>query len=110
MAAQNRKYPEDHFPHAFEIIILILIFLAICHLCIEELAILMAWDTNAHRDLILGAFAFDLIFSLEFLGRSLVSLKEGRFLLYFTRQRGWIDFISSPGDDEMSRDHDESLA
>ncbi len=95
MAAQNRKYPEDHFPHAFEIIILILIFLAICHLCIEELAILMAWDTNAHRDLILGAFAFDLIFSLEFLGRSLVSLKEGRFLLYFTRQRGWIDFISS---------------
>ncbi len=95
MAAQNRKYPEDHFPHSFEIIILILIFLAICHLCIEELAILLAWDASIHRDLILGAFAFDLIFSLEFLGRSIVSLKEGRFLLYFTRQRGWIDFISS---------------
>ncbi|HBS04907.1 MAG TPA: hypothetical protein DEA96_08085 [Leptospiraceae bacterium] len=94
MAAQ-RKYPEDHFPHTFEIIILIMIFLAICHLCIEELAILLAWDSSTHRDLILGAFAFDLIFSLEFLGRTIVSLKEGRFLLYFPRQRGWIDFISS---------------
>ncbi|MEQ8352847.1 MAG: ion transporter [Leptospiraceae bacterium] len=95
MAAHKRKYPEDHFPHSFEIIILIMIFLAICHLCVEELAILLAWDTSTHRDLILGAFAFDLIFSLEFLARSTVSLKEGRFLLYFTRQRGWIDFVSS---------------
>lgn len=95
MSARNRRYPEDHFPYTFEIIILILIFLAICHLCLEELSILLAWDTEIHRNLILGAFAFDLMFSLEFLGRSIVSIKEKRFLLYFTGQRGWVDFVSS---------------
>ncbi|MCB1169092.1 MAG: ion transporter [Leptospiraceae bacterium] len=91
----QRRYAEDHFPHIFEITILILIFLAICHLCLEELAVILAWDTEIHKNLILGAFAFDLIFSLEFLGRSVVSIREGRFLLYFTRQRGWVDFLSS---------------
>ncbi|MCB1168617.1 MAG: hypothetical protein KDK33_20850, partial [Leptospiraceae bacterium] len=95
MSGHRRKYPEDHFPHAFEIIVLLLIFLAICHLCLEELSVLLRWDSETHRNLVLAAFAFDLFFSLEFLARSMVSVREGRFLVYFTQQRGWVDFLSS---------------
>lgn len=85
----------DHFPRPIEFLILILIVLVIGLIVLEELAIVYAWSHETMVQLLIAAFVFDFLFTVEFIGRSLISAKHGQFRNYITRQRGWIDFVSS---------------
>ena len=95
MFALTRKHKGDHFPEFVETLIIFVILLVIAHTVLEELSIIYHWDHRWIQNLTIAAFAFDAIFTLEFFGRSIISLREEGFVHYLRSERGWIDFLTS---------------
>lgn len=79
----------------FENFIMIVIILAIVEMLLEELGYIYVWQPDLKLILIISGFIFDLIFSIEFIVRSIVSKKRGGFYNYFKNEKGWVDFFSS---------------
>ncbi|OHD56946.1 MAG: hypothetical protein A2Y33_08270 [Spirochaetes bacterium GWF1_51_8] len=81
--------------------LLFIILLSIAQIIIDDLAIIGSWTTALPwaKDLdlwmIIVGFAFDVIFTLEFLVRAIAALAKGRFVQYFIYEKGWIDLIAS---------------
>jgi len=79
----------------FENFILLMILVSLIQLFLEEYAIIKVLTIDWKNRIILLGLLMDLIFSFEFIVRTIAALKEKRFITYFFYQRGWIDFISS---------------
>ncbi len=76
-------------------LLLFLIALSIVQLVLEEVGIILNWQDSFGLSMVIAGFIFDLIFSIEFLVRSVVALKNGKFKTYFLYENGWIDFVAS---------------
>ena len=81
--------------HFFENVILVMILLVVVQTFLDEYSVLMNWPNDWCRILLVTGFTFDVIFSIEFGVRAVVSLKNKRFLRYFLLERGWIDLLAS---------------
>ena len=89
------KTTEDHFPAWLENSIIIIIVMVIIHTIIDDLALAFNWPHKTQAMIIVLGFCFDLIFTIEFIGRSLISSGQKKFLHYIKHQRGWIDLLAS---------------
>ncbi len=91
----HHEHTNDHFSPLVENIIIFGIFLVIILMLVEDIAAIFHWSHQTIVYLTVAAFIFDLLFSVEFVIRSIVSKKRNSFKYYITHQRGWIDFLSS---------------
>ncbi len=79
----------------WESVISIIIVIAIIEIFLEDISALNTWSNSARATLLIIGFILDLIFTIEFIIRSILSRKEKGFGHYFSREMGWIDFLSS---------------
>lgn len=79
----------------FEGLIVILIVLVIIHTFTEEFATFMDYSLSIRKSLLIAGFGFDLIFTIEFLSRLLISSGKGRERVYMGEEGGFIDLVSS---------------
>jgi len=79
----------------WENFIFTVIILAITEIFIEELSYILIFSVELKKLLIISGFIFDVIFSIEFIVRSINSKKEKGFLFYIKYNKGWVDFLSS---------------
>ncbi|MEJ5273363.1 MAG: ion transporter [Spirochaetota bacterium] len=73
----------------------LVIFVSILQILLEDIAILKGFDNKFKIILMLIGFGIDLIFSIEFIVRSILAGKDRGFIGYFFYQYGWIDFLCS---------------
>lgn len=76
-------------------LLLLIIFLSIVQLVVDDLGTIKQWGDSFTKWMIYVGFAFDVIFSIEFIVRSITALKRKNFIEYFMYCRGWIDFFAS---------------
>lgn len=79
----------------FETFIVIAILLVLVQTFLEDFAVLAGWSWRLRRILIITGFAFDLLFTVEFLIRYFSAFSRGEAGIYFLKKRGWIDFLAS---------------
>lgn len=75
--------------------ILVAIVLVIIQTFVHELAIYLHWSITARNVILVLGFLFDLIFSIEFITRSVFAGKKGHVMRYIMYERGWVDLLSS---------------
>jgi len=90
-----KKQLSDHFPPIIENIIIGMILMVVIFTVVEDLAMVYNWPIRTVRILVLISFIFDIFFTAEFAGRSIISARRGMFKEYILHQRGWIDALSS---------------
>jgi hypothetical protein len=77
-------------------ILLIIILLSVVQLVLGDLGIIYWGDSKLFRQsMVYSAFLFDLIFSIEFIARSISALSRKGFKDYFFYNRGWVDLLAS---------------
>ncbi|MBN1899519.1 MAG: ion transporter [Spirochaetes bacterium] len=79
----------------WENFILVAIFLVIVQTFLDDYSRYQHWSIPARNMLLLTGLLFDLIFSIEFIVRTLLANKKGQVLRYWLYGRGWVDFLSS---------------
>ncbi len=79
----------------WENFIIVAIILVIIQTFMHEYAIYAHWGIFARHVILIFGFCFDLIFSIEFLIRSVITSKKGSLKDYWFYERGWVDFLSS---------------
>jgi len=78
-----------------ESFIVVMIIAAIIQIFLEDLSRIGSWSIAARRSLIIIGFLLDLIFTIEFIIRSLLSGKSKGWVNYFMNEKGWVDFFSA---------------
>ncbi len=91
----HHEKSNDHFSPLIENLIILAIVFVIALMLLEDVATIYHWSHQAIVRITYAAFFFDLLFSIEFIARSIISKKRGSFTYYIQHQRGWIDFLSS---------------
>ncbi len=91
----HKQRHGEHLPEFIETAIIIAILLVVGHTITEEISIIYHWNHEWSVRLAYAAFGFDLLFSLEFTARAIITARHGHFRLYMLKQRGWIDLMSS---------------
>lgn len=76
-------------------ILLFLILLSIVQVVVDDLSVMYAFSERISLYMLFAGVGFDLIFSIEFIVRSIAALKNKRFGIYFIYEKGWIDLIAS---------------
>lgn len=76
-------------------ILLVIILLSIVQIIMDDVSVLKGWGDNFGFVMIIIGVAFDLIFSIEFIVRAIVAIKNKDFKNYFFYRKGWIDFVAS---------------
>ena len=76
-------------------LLFILIILVIFETYGEDLAVFLNLNVGIRRALLLAGFCFDVIFSIEFISRLILSGKRGGMGKYLAREGGVIDFLAS---------------
>ena len=71
------------------------ILLVLIHTFGEEYAVFRDYSVTIRRYLLISSFAFDLLFSIEFIARMIVSGRRKGLGRYLTVESGIIDFVSS---------------
>ncbi len=84
----GRISPVDKFLTIAIVLVLVQTFL-------EEMAVMAGWGVDIRRYLFIAGFAFDLLFSIEFLARFFAALSIGEAGEYLLRRRGWVDFLAA---------------
>lgn len=79
----------------FENFILVCIILVLIQTFLEDYSYIKFWNPYLRRWILISGFVFDLIFSIEFIIRTIVGIKNKSFYKYFFYERGWVDFLSS---------------
>ncbi len=79
----------------FEHFIFLCIILVIIQTLLDDISVLQMWPVEYRNILLISGFAFDFIFTVEFLVRSIYSASHKRFINYFWYRRGWVDLMSS---------------
>lgn len=85
----------SYLGRALEALIFILIILVIFLTYGEELAVYLNLSVAVRQYLLVASFCFDAIFSVEFIGRIIISAKRRKTGRYLLREGGIIDFIAS---------------
>ena len=86
---------RDKLVAILERIVVVAIILVLVQSFLEDLSQLLDWSWTTRRAILIGAFAFDLFFTIEFLTRFYFAFIAGRAGRYIFKERGWIDFIAS---------------
>ena len=86
---------KDHFHPIIENMIIVAILFVVAHTIIEDLSQIYNWPHQTVLNLSIAGLFFDFLFTVEFIGRSIVSYKHGSLGQYIKYHRGWIDAISS---------------
>ncbi len=92
MTGMNRKFDMKNF---LEIFITSAIVLVVIQTLLDEYSRFAHCSIRSRNILLIAGFCFDLIFSIEFTVRTVLSGRKGRFLSYIKHERGWVDFLSS---------------
>lgn len=79
----------------FENFILVCIVLVLIQTFLEDYSYIKFWNSDIRQWILVAGFIFDLIFSIEFIIRTIISIKNKNFIKYFFYERGWVDFLSS---------------
>ena len=79
----------------FESLVIVAIILVLVQTFLEDFAVLAGWDWPTRKVLIFTGFGFDLFFTLEFLIRFFNAFSRGEAWVYFSRRRGWVDFLAA---------------
>ena len=91
----SKQHPQEHLPEFIETLIIFTILLVVGHTIIEEMTAIYRFDHIWTIWLSYTAFLFDLVFTAEFIARSVITGRRGHFKKYFLLERGWIDLITS---------------
>lgn len=91
----NKKNKTNIFIKILEGFINLVIFISILQILFEDIAVIKGFDQEFKIILMIIGFAIDIIFSIEFIVRSILSSKNKGFISYFIYQYGWIDFLCS---------------
>ncbi|MDA3899896.1 MAG: hypothetical protein PF637_05185 [Spirochaetes bacterium] len=75
--------------------IFICIVLVLIQTFLDDFSVMRSWSVEWRNILLISGFTFDLIFSIEFITRSIANATQKKFVDYFAYRRGWIDFLSS---------------
>ncbi len=75
--------------------IFLCIILVLVQTFLEDFSVVRSWSVDKRNILIISGFVFDLIFSIEFVVRSIANGVNRKFTDYFVNRRGWVDFLSS---------------
>ena len=78
-----------------ESFIIIVILASIIEIFIEEISVIGNWKVPLRSKLLIIGFLFDLIFTIEFIIRSILSKKAKGWVNYWKNEKGWIDFLCS---------------
>jgi hypothetical protein len=62
---------------------------------LDEFATVFEFSLTSRNIILITSFATDLLFTFEFIARSIVTRRHGAFRHYMMHQRGWVDLISS---------------
>lgn len=82
-------------------LLLIIIFVSIIQIIVGDFAVIgrwserFSWGNGFDIGMIIAGFAFDAIFTLEFMVRAIVAVQNRDFKNYFFYRKGWIDLIAS---------------
>lgn len=78
-----------------ESFIIIVILASIAEIFIEEISVIRNWGIPLRSKLLIIGFLFDLIFTIEFIIRSVLAGKDKGWVFYFRYEKGWVDFLCS---------------
>jgi hypothetical protein len=79
----------------WENFILAAIVLVIIHTFLYDLGVLLRWRVSMRNLVILAGLFFDVLFTVEFIVRSVIQGGKKRLFTYWLYNRGWADFLSS---------------
>ncbi len=79
----------------WENFILVAIILVIIQTFLDDYSNLKHWPVFVRNILLIFSLLFDIIFTVEFIVRSILANKKKKLLTYWMYQRGWVDFLSS---------------
>ena len=91
----KKKNKGNILPKILEGFINFVIFISILQILFEDVAAIIGFDPKIKIILMFIGFAVDLIFSIEFILRSVLSIQNRGFIAYFIYQYGWVDFLCS---------------
>jgi len=94
MAGREKKM-RSKVASFFEGFIVIAILLVLVQTFMEDFGILADWQWETRRILVFTGFAFDLIFTVEFLTRLFYAIYNRKVGDYLFFRRGWVDFVAS---------------
>jgi len=80
---------------ALDTFLTVAIFLVLIQTFFEEIALMAYWPAQVRGYLACAGFAFDLLFTIEFLVRWFTALGRKAGGDYFFRRRGWVDFLAA---------------
>ncbi len=94
---ENKKnYHEANFLGSFvENFIIGAIIFALVITVLDEFATVYEFTVSARNSILVASFATDLLFTIEFAARLIVTRRHNAARHYMVHQRGWIDLISS---------------
>ena len=79
----------------WENFIIIAIILVIIQTFLDEYSRYAHWSIFARNILLFAGLFFDIVFSTEFIVRSIAGLRNKKMVRYWIYERGWVDFLSS---------------
>ena len=79
----------------WENLIITAIILVIIQTFLDEYSRYAHWSILARNILLFAGLFFDIIFSAEFIVRSIAGCKNKKMIRYWIYERGWVDFLSS---------------
>ncbi|MCB1317990.1 MAG: ion transporter, partial [Leptospiraceae bacterium] len=89
------NHPQKKISQFLENFILVAILLVLVQTALVEMYNVLAWPESVRDKLIITGFIFDLIFSVEFIVRSVLARRRAGFKQYLVYERGWVDLLSS---------------
>lgn len=93
--SRKKMNENSYLGKFFEGFIFLFIILVIMQTFGEEFAVFRGYSVQVRKYLLIAGFAFDFIFSVEFISRLSVSGKKKKTGTYFAREGGIIDLLSS---------------
>ena len=92
----EKKHSEiNNLGSIWENIIIACIIIVLVITFLDDLAVIYHWSVKSRGILIILGFVFDVIFTAEFIARTIINSRHKAGWHYILHQRGWIDFLSS---------------
>jgi len=92
---EKRNKQANNLGVFLENFIIIAIILVLIVTILDEIAIINGWSIQSRNYLLIAGFIFDLIFTIEFTTRIILTSRAGEAKHYLVHERGWIDFFAS---------------
>jgi len=94
---ENRKsyHEANNLGAIAENFIIVAIVFALVITVLDEFATVYEFSLSARNTILVASFATDLLFTIEFIARVIITSRHGAARHYMVHQRGWIDLLSS---------------